>query len=281
MQPNNNMIKRNIRDAIFKSFFRDRENVFRLYKELNPEDTDATAEDICVCRLKRVLGKGFTNELGFFVADKLVLFSESKKLDAASFKLGSLFFVAETAQCFMSDLGIRREHIKYLGIREWMSFSAIVSGDDRAIYKLTKIFGDMRGDSDLERIPVMEGGIVGGYADICGIIDSLIPEEGEADAKTALDRVLDECEKRCGEIGSIVASSTLQVRAIFEELCEDEDIAMTFCKIYERKGSRMELSRIVDHLFAIGKTPEEISEIVDTSVELVSFRSDEANPTDS
>jgi hypothetical protein len=35
-------IKRNIKDSIFVNFFSDRENVFKLYTELHPEDTAST-----------------------------------------------------------------------------------------------------------------------------------------------------------------------------------------------------------------------------------------------
>ena len=42
------MIKRNVKDSVFLSFFGERDNVLDLYKELHPEDTQATLDDVSI-----------------------------------------------------------------------------------------------------------------------------------------------------------------------------------------------------------------------------------------
>jgi hypothetical protein len=39
-----NDVRRNAKDSVFVKFFEDRSNVFRLYQELHPEDTDLRKE---------------------------------------------------------------------------------------------------------------------------------------------------------------------------------------------------------------------------------------------
>lgn len=59
------MIKRNVKDSVFLSFFGKRDNVLDLYKELHPEDTQAALDDVSIRTIKRVLVKGYTNDLVF------------------------------------------------------------------------------------------------------------------------------------------------------------------------------------------------------------------------
>ena len=60
-------IRRNAKDSVFVSFLRHEENVLDLYRELHPEDLSATVEDVRIRTAKRVMAKGFTNDLGFSV----------------------------------------------------------------------------------------------------------------------------------------------------------------------------------------------------------------------
>ena len=72
------MIKRNVKDSVFLSFFGERDNVLDLYKELHPEDTQATLDDVSIRTIKRVLVKGYTNDLGFRWATDTYVWSKHR-----------------------------------------------------------------------------------------------------------------------------------------------------------------------------------------------------------
>ncbi|MBR2175886.1 MAG: hypothetical protein IJ861_02930, partial [Clostridia bacterium] len=55
------------KDSVFTRLFKDVNNVFDLYKELHPEDTDTTVNDIQLETLQTVLVNDIYNDLGFIV----------------------------------------------------------------------------------------------------------------------------------------------------------------------------------------------------------------------
>ena len=59
--------KRTIYDSVFTSFFSDAENQLRLYKDLHPEDTDVTVDDITDVTLAPIFTAQLYNDLGFTI----------------------------------------------------------------------------------------------------------------------------------------------------------------------------------------------------------------------
>ncbi|MBO4569356.1 MAG: hypothetical protein J5674_05330 [Candidatus Methanomethylophilaceae archaeon] len=70
-------MKRNAKDSVFVKFFEDRANVFRLYQELHPEDTESSEGDVRIRTVRRVIAKGYANDLGFLVGDRLICLVEA------------------------------------------------------------------------------------------------------------------------------------------------------------------------------------------------------------
>jgi len=64
--------KRNMYDSVFTSLFSDPENMLRLYRDLHPEDTDVTADDIKDVTLKATMVNHIYNDLGFTVGDRSI-----------------------------------------------------------------------------------------------------------------------------------------------------------------------------------------------------------------
>lgn len=56
---------RRSKDSVFVDIFSDVNYVFELYKELHPEDTEATVDDINIQTIKSVLVNTLYNDLGF------------------------------------------------------------------------------------------------------------------------------------------------------------------------------------------------------------------------
>lgn len=64
-------VNRRSKDSLFVDIFSDISYVFRLYKDLHPEDTDVTAEDINIQTIKSVLVNTMYNDLGFLSGTNL------------------------------------------------------------------------------------------------------------------------------------------------------------------------------------------------------------------
>ena len=61
---------RKSKDSVFTKLFSDLDNVLKLYKELHPEDTTVTKDDIQLQTLNTVLINDIYNDLGFIVNEK-------------------------------------------------------------------------------------------------------------------------------------------------------------------------------------------------------------------
>ena len=94
-------VRRNAKDSVFVAFFEERANVFRLYRELHPEDLSATVEDVRIRTAKRVMAKGFTNDLGFSVGDRRICLVEAQSYELRPMQLRTVFYLAETFQDYM------------------------------------------------------------------------------------------------------------------------------------------------------------------------------------
>ena len=73
-----NGAKSTIYDSVFTDLFSYSEYQLRLYRDLHPEDSDATEDDINTVTLKPVLTDQLYNDLGFAVRDKTILLVEAQ-----------------------------------------------------------------------------------------------------------------------------------------------------------------------------------------------------------
>ena len=70
--------KRKIKDSLFTKMFREKKYVLRLYKDLHPEDTSVTEDDIDICTLETVFVNSWYNDLGFTVSKRFILLIEAQ-----------------------------------------------------------------------------------------------------------------------------------------------------------------------------------------------------------
>lgn len=101
--------KRKSKDSVFVNLFENAENVLRLYKELHPEDTQVTVEDIQIQTIKSVLVNTLYNDLGFIVKDRFVMLVEAQSAWNPNMPLRMLFYLAETYRRYLSDT-VQSEH---------------------------------------------------------------------------------------------------------------------------------------------------------------------------
>ena len=101
--------RRKSKDSVFVNLFEDTNNVLRLYKELHPEDTQVTVDDIHIQTIKSVLVNTLYNDLGFLVKDKLVMLVEAQSAWNPNMPLKMLFYLAETYRRYLADT-VQSEH---------------------------------------------------------------------------------------------------------------------------------------------------------------------------
>ena len=99
--------KKKSKDSVFVNLFEDDKYVLQLYKELHPEDTKVTLNDIKVVTLKTVLVNTIYNDLGFIVKDgetaKYVFLVESQSTWNPNMSLRMLFYIAETYRLYLKN----------------------------------------------------------------------------------------------------------------------------------------------------------------------------------
>lgn len=86
--------KRNAKDTVFVDLFSDPKYLFMLYKDLHPEDTTATAVDLSISSIRKVLSNDVYNDLSFFVRDdKLLIMVEAQSTFTINVLPRMLFYV--------------------------------------------------------------------------------------------------------------------------------------------------------------------------------------------
>ena len=111
----NRTVKQKTRDSVFTTLFKDVKNVYTLYKELHPEDTTVTVDDIHVETLETVLINDVYNDLGFLVKSgetaKFVVLVEAQSRWNENITLRMLFYLSETYRRFLKETE-QSEHLE-------------------------------------------------------------------------------------------------------------------------------------------------------------------------
>ncbi len=100
---NTETVKRRSKDSVFVDIFSDVNYVLELYKELHPEDTEVTADDINIQTIKSVLVNTLYNDLGFLVRDILVMLVEAQSVWNPNISLRLLIYLAETYRRYLAQ----------------------------------------------------------------------------------------------------------------------------------------------------------------------------------
>ena len=100
-------IKRKSKDSVFTKLFSDPDNVLELYRDLHPEDTTVTKEDIEIQTLSTVFVKDIFNDLGFIVNEngnaKLVMLVEAQSTWNPNMTMRMLFYLVETYRRYVKE----------------------------------------------------------------------------------------------------------------------------------------------------------------------------------
>lgn len=102
---NDETSKRRSKDSVFVDLFSNVNYVYELYKELHPEDTDVTVEDISIQTIHSVLVNTLCNDLGFCVGNRLLFLTEAQCVWNHNITLRLFLYLADTYRRYISDTG--------------------------------------------------------------------------------------------------------------------------------------------------------------------------------
>ena len=91
-------VNRNVKDSVFTDLFKDKANILKMYKELHPEDTEATEEDITPITLTHVIVNKIYNDLGFKVRNTLIILVEAQSTWSVNIIIRLLIYLIQTYQ---------------------------------------------------------------------------------------------------------------------------------------------------------------------------------------
>ena len=96
-------VNRNIKDSVFTDLFKDKANILKMYKELHPEDTAATVEDITPITLTHVIVNKIYNDLGFKVRNMLIILVEAQSTWSVNIIIRLLIYLIQTYQEYIHN----------------------------------------------------------------------------------------------------------------------------------------------------------------------------------
>lgn len=98
--------RRKIKDSIFGNLFSYKENLLWLYRDLHPEDTTVTEDDITDVTIDNIMVDKMYNDLGFTVGDRLILLVEAQSTWSVNICVRMLMYLADTYNNYIHDRGM-------------------------------------------------------------------------------------------------------------------------------------------------------------------------------
>ncbi|MDE5558728.1 MAG: hypothetical protein K2J32_13760, partial [Ruminococcus sp.] len=98
-----NTVNRKSQDSVFVKLFQDKDNILQLYKELHPEVTDVTVDDIEIQTLESLIVNKQYNDLGFTVKDKWVMLFETQSTWNPNMPIRMFSYLDETFIKYIND----------------------------------------------------------------------------------------------------------------------------------------------------------------------------------
>jgi len=97
--------RRKAKDSVFVDLFKDRTYLFKLYKTLHPEDTEATEDSLTNVTITNVLTDNLYNDLGFMVKDKLMILVEAQSSWTKNILVRALLYLAQSYHEYFQRTG--------------------------------------------------------------------------------------------------------------------------------------------------------------------------------
>ena len=218
-------VRYNLKDSLFVSFFRERDNVLQFYREMYPDDSTVTKDDIDLKTLNNIVVSGPINDLGFIVKDKMMLLVEAQSYYLPSVLLRSFVYLISTLERYLKERGIDVGYADESEVPNWVIYIIFTKGsrykDRDSVLKFDSIGSNFFDLSQGKEISVKDDGIVHEYIQACTTIDSIISEYGHG--KDAVEKVFDALEVCKGALGDFIRSRRFEIMGLYEELFDNEE----------------------------------------------------------
>ena len=274
-----NQTKHKFKDNIFIHLFRDKNNVLRLYQDLNPDKTDVTVDQIEINTLDNLFLNSMYNDLGFCVGDTVVVLVEAQSKWNPNITLRLLIYLLETyvkilektQQSLHSStlvkLPLPELYVVYTGkqkVPSTLSLNRDMFGGKASVDAKVKVLKQ-----------VSKKTIYGQYIGFCHVSDQMREKYGKT-PKSAQETV-NECIRR-GYLTDYLTQHKQEVITMLSKLFDEEyqreqyNIALARQAreegiVYGREESREETAL---NLLALGSLSiEDIAKVTQLSVEKV------------
>ncbi len=173
--------RRNAKDSASVKLFEDRANVFRLYRELHPEDPESSEAGVRIRTLKRVISRGYADDLGFSAGDRLICLAEAQSYPMDAMRLRTLSHLSATFQSYPSENGMTVYDVRRGTLPKWEAYVVYAGRGGAEVVRLGGIMEDMFDDSPSAEIAPESGGLLRDHISVCRIIDGMLAGRSERD----------------------------------------------------------------------------------------------------
>lgn len=176
--------KRTVKDTVFSDLFENPEYLLQLYKELHPEDTEATADMLHDATIRNVLTDRMYNDLGFVVRDKLLILVEAQSTWSVNIIVRAFMYLAQSYQERFERWEVNLYSAKAVELPE-PELYVIYTGDRQdhpeTLELSTEFFGGKKTALDVS-VKVLYGEdrttITGQYVRFCKVVNEQIKLHG-------------------------------------------------------------------------------------------------------
>lgn len=264
-------VNRRSKDSLFVDIFSDISYVLRLYKDLHPEDTDVTAEDINIQTIKSVLVNTMYNDLGFFVRDKFIVLVEAQSVWNPNIPLRMLFYLSETYRRYLADTE-QSEHTSTPVKLPVPELYVIYSGEKNVPGEISLAQDLIGGVSPVDvrvRVLCSEDAetISGQYVGFCRVFDS--QRKIYENKLECIRTTMDICSEK-GYLASYLRDHRKEAFTMMSELFDEEYLRERYNAAEKKKnltegiaiGENKKANAVAKKLRKMGMSEEQISEII-------------------
>ena len=246
-----------------------------MYKELHPEATDVTIDDITIDTLQSIIVNTLYNDLGFLVKDRYVLLVEAQSTWNVNIALRMLFYLTETFRRYINDTEqseLDDKRVKLPNPELYVIYSG--SGKKPDVVSLSEDF--FAGNPDIElKVHVLSEEntttLSGQYIGYCKVFDEQrkLHDNGVTAAKETYRICIEK-----GYLADYMRTHEKEVISMMQELFDEETLRRQLDAARSKrdieKGKAEEKIAVAKRLILLGTvSPEDIAKVSDLTVEKV------------
>lgn len=269
--PKDMTLNRQSKNSVFVDFFNNEAHILQMYKELHPEVTDITTDDITIDTLRSIIVNTLYNDLGFLVKDRYVLLVEAQSTWNVNIALRMLFYLTETFRRYINDTEqseLDDKLVKLPNPELYVIYSG--SGKKSDIISLSKDFFRSNPDIELKVHVLSEENtttLSGQYIGYCKVFDE--QRRLHADGVTAAKETYRICiEKGC--LADYMRTHEKEVISMMQELFDEETLRRQLDAARSRRDFEQGRITVAKNLILLGNmSPEDIAKVSDLTIEKV------------